>query len=71
MSKFSNKLQSLIDKKGWSPTRLATLTGLGHCSIFHYLDGSTKPSIKSLEKICEVLRVSPDYLLFDEEEDTQ
>ncbi len=69
MSKFSDKLQSLIDKKGWSPTRLATLTGLGFCSISRYLDGRTKPSIKSLEKICEVLHVSPDYLLFDEEED--
>jgi transcriptional regulator with XRE-family HTH domain len=69
MSKFSEKLQKLMDDRGWGPSRLAALTGIEPGSVRLYLKGKVKPSIKTLGKICEVLNVSPDYLIFDEEED--
>lgn len=67
MSKFHERLQKLMDDRGMTPTRLATLAGIEPGSVRLYMKGKVKPSIKTLAKICEELRVSPDDLLFDDE----
>lgn len=46
------KLQSLIDKRGWSMYRLAQECGLNESTILNIFRRNTIPTIPTLESIC-------------------
>ena len=60
---LNKRLKDERSKKGFSQQKLAELTET-HCSnIGRYERGDAKPSAEVLNRIAQVLEVSPDYLI--------
>ena len=53
-------IKSLAKKKGWSLQKVAEKAGIGINNIYRW--NHVTPSSKSLEKVDQVLNVTPDYL---------
>jgi transcriptional regulator with XRE-family HTH domain len=48
-------LKSKLEAKGWSIDDLAEVTRLNRSTIYHYTTDRSRPTKKSLFKICEAL----------------
>lgn len=63
-----SKLAQLRKEKGLSQQALADAIGLHINQIKRYESGASQPSLEALKKISRALRVSIDYLVFENEE---
>lgn len=50
-------------KRGYSQEQLGTLVGVSKVSISNYERGLEQPKMKRLQKIIDVLEISPNYIL--------
>ena len=60
---LSDRLKEERTKKGVSQQKLAELTGTHYSNVGRYERGDAKPSAEILNRIAQVLEVSPDYLI--------
>ena len=60
---FSNNLQLLRKRKGWSLRRLADLMETSPSVILHWEQGVTSPTLSSITKLCLVFDVGPSVML--------
>jgi transcriptional regulator with XRE-family HTH domain len=68
---FNQKLEQLIDRKGWKPPTLwerLRRDGLkvGRTTVYRWVNGERDPNIKALRSLARVLEVSLDVLAFDD-----
>ncbi len=68
---FGEKLRETRIALNLSQTELSQLTGLSERSLYTYEQLNTRPRNSNIKKLAEALNVSPDYLLDDDETDTQ
>jgi transcriptional regulator with XRE-family HTH domain len=64
------KIKKLRQQKGWSQTQLANKMGVRSQHISRYERGNSNPSAETLSKFAEIFGVSVDYLLSEDEENT-
>ena len=60
---LSRRLKEERTRKGLSQQKLAELTDTHYSNIGRYERGDAKPSAEVLNRICQALEVSPDYLI--------
>ena len=60
---LNTRLKEERSKKGLSQQKLAKLTETHYSNIGRYERGDAKPSAEVLNRIAQVLEVSPDYLI--------
>lgn len=63
MSKFSDKLQYLRERRDWSKTKVAKHLGIGLSTYANWEYGYNEPGISMLNSIATLYDVSTDYLL--------
>ena len=63
---FGERLGKLRTEKSWSQAELARGLGIHRSVVASYETERAFPSVAVLKKIAELLRVSVDWLLFDE-----
>ncbi len=60
------RLKALMDERGWSCYRLARESGVPESTVRSLFNRDTEPTIRTLEQLCEGLRVTM-HQFFDEE----
>ena len=65
---LATELKKAREAKGYGLSDLHRLTGFSRNTLHQYEAGSRKPGSKELVKLCEVLEVSPNRLLFGMED---
>lgn len=60
---FGNRLQAARKNAGLTQAELASILRMAKGTISAYEQGHKTPSITVLVKICEILKISSDYLL--------
>lgn len=60
---FSKRLIALLDKKKMTRSEFAEKMGVTCVSVTHWLNDGRIPSTFYLNKMCDVLKVSADYLI--------
>lgn len=66
-TEFGKRLYDKILEKDITFTSLSKITGISRTLIYAYIYDCVNPSVVQLVKLCSVLNVSADYLLFGEE----
>ena len=66
MNCLGDRIRYIRHKRDFTIDQLAELTGLSYGSIRAYEHSDRYPNTDSLIKICNILKVTPDYLLQDE-----
>lgn len=64
---MNERLKEAINQSGLNCVEIGKRVGLERKSIYAYRDGDTYPNAMILAKLCVVLNVSADYLLFGKE----
>lgn len=67
---FGDKLKTARKAKNLTQKELANLLGVKHNSISNWENNQNKPDPDTIELICGVLNVTPNYLLASESDDT-
>ena len=65
---FDERLAERRKELGLTQQALADRAGIHMMQVHRYESGGTLPSLDALKKLAVALRVSADYLLFDEDE---
>ena len=71
---FSSRLKQIMDEKNTTCAKLAEHAGLNIDTIINYRLGRSEPKVSLLQKLCDALDVSPNYLMgvqsadYDDEE---
>lgn len=60
---IKDRLNEALRLRDMTPRQLADKSGLYFTTIYRYLNGDRIPKTDSIEKMAEVLRVSPSWLL--------
>lgn len=68
---FYDKLKELCNKKGVKPSRVAIECGFSKGTVSHWKNSGTIPQRDILKKIANYFDVSVDYLLSNDEKETQ
>lgn len=63
---FADRLEQTLYDKDMSKKRLGELVGVGRSTVYSWCWGDVMPNSLVLARICTVLNVSADYLLFGE-----
>jgi transcriptional regulator with XRE-family HTH domain len=63
LNKFSNRIRTLRRRQGLTQAQLAKLIGVAQPYITEIEKGRKRPSVEVLEKLCDSLGGSADYLL--------
>lgn len=63
---FADRLNRAISDKGISKKKLGALIGCDRRTVYEWCWGDTMPNALLLARMCKVLNVSADYLLFGE-----
>lgn len=66
---FGEKLKEARKQKNFTQKQLAKLIGAAHNSISDWENNKNKPDPDTIELLCGVLKVTPNYLLASTEED--
>ena len=66
LSGADKRLHDAWLKTGLNQEAVAKQIGMNRKSVNYYLNGSVVPSATTLGKMCKVLKVSADYILFGE-----
>lgn len=61
---FTDRLKDSLLKTGLTPYDIEKKYGIGHRTIYAYLNEEASPTVPSLYTLCEALNVSADWLLF-------
>ena len=61
---FTERLYRSFLKSGLEITQVSNMTGLARSSVYSYILDGVSPNVSALAKLCKVLGVSADYLLF-------
>lgn len=64
---FTERLYDTVLKSGLEITEISRKTGISRSSVYAYVINGYAPNITALAKLCKVLGVSADYLLFGKE----
>ena len=64
---FGKRLKESYLKSGYSLYDIERLIGVNHSNFLSYINGDMAPTIINFARICELLNVSADYLLFGKE----
>ena len=64
---FAERLEQLLYDKNLSKKELGELIGVERKTVYSWLWGDTMPNSLYLARICKVLKISAEYLLFGEE----
>jgi transcriptional regulator with XRE-family HTH domain len=64
---FSERLNETILKSGISMRDLAKRLGTDHSTVRSWMVMRAQPNIRSLAKLCLILDVSADYLIYGKE----
>ena len=67
--KVSEELKLYQQENNYSNEELANLLNVSKSSIYSYLKGTRKPSLKILKRIANLLKVNPMYFLNVEKKD--
>lgn len=59
---FGRRLHKAMIKKGWRQSDLARHSGIGKDSVSNYVNGRTVPTQQNIEKLAQVVGVSPNDL---------
>lgn len=65
---FGEKLRSARNLKGLTQKQLANLVEAKHNSVSDWENNKNRPDSDTIIQLCEVLSISPDYLLFQNSE---
>ncbi|MBR1911711.1 MAG: helix-turn-helix domain-containing protein [Treponema sp.] len=65
---FINKVEEILRIKGMSQKELASRIGVSEVTVSRWLNGERNPSVRTVEKLAEVLETSASYLLSEEKE---
>lgn len=65
---IAKRISKIRKDKGLTQQALADAIGLHVTQVKRYEAGNSQPSIEALKKIAKTLRVTTDYLVFDEDE---
>ncbi len=68
---FADRLVQVMDLRDKNTSQLAKLTRVDRKTIYCYRQGDTSPSAVILARMCEILDVSADWLLFGKGEAPQ
>lgn len=60
---IADKLNGLLEAKGWKPSDLIDRSGLKQASVYEWLKGGKEPRANGLMALARALEVSADYLL--------
>lgn len=63
---FSQRLYDTYIASGLEVTKISERTGISRSSVYGYMYYGITPHINALAKLCKVLNVTSDYLLFGE-----
>ena len=63
---FAERLNQALYERNISGQKLAKLVGMERKTVYMWTNGDVMPNSLILERICKVLNVSADYLLFGE-----
>lgn len=63
---FADRLNQTISDTGITKKRLSELIGVTRGNLYAWCWGDTMPNSLYLARMCKVLKVSADYLLFEE-----
>lgn len=63
---FGSRLREARKAKGLRQVELSIRCGLSKSVVSNYEVGISYPNIETLYKLCELLEVDPNYLLFDD-----
>ena len=66
MEQFGNRLRTARKDRGLTLEQLAVTCGTSETVLRNYEKARKSPNVEMLLRICEALKVSPDYLLQDE-----
>ncbi len=69
---FKNRVESLLKAKGMTQRELAAQLNVSEVTVSRWMtDGANgrNPSVQTLQKIAEILKTSPNYLLGKEDSD--
>ena len=64
---FTKRLHESVLKSGLEITLISKVTGIPRTSVYEYVINGVVPNVTALAKLCKILHVSADYLLFGEE----
>ena len=62
---LGEKLEILIERRNLSKTEFAESVGITYRGLANYLNGSRKPKKEVLEKICDKLQITPEFITDD------
>jgi transcriptional regulator with XRE-family HTH domain len=65
---IASRLATIRKQKGLTQQALADAIGLCVTQVKRYESGTSLPSLEAIKKIAKTLRVTTDWLIFDEEE---
>lgn len=68
MEGFTDRLDEKIYESGLQIKQVASRCGISRNTLYDIINGYTMPNACVLAKMCKVLHVSADYMLFGEEE---
>lgn len=64
---FCERLAEAFYESGKSASAIEREIGVNHSNLLSYITGDMAPTVINLAKLCKVLKVSADYLLFGKE----
>lgn len=64
---FQERLKKAVYDSGLSLNEIERRSGVAHSSLSAYMTRDYSPTVFSLARLCTVLKVSADYLLFGKE----
>lgn len=68
MSKFTNRMKSILLEKKLSQKELSKMSGIAEASLCRYLKGDSKPRLDIIANIAKALNVSEAYLIGESNE---
>ena len=66
LAKIKERISDAIKHSGMTQVELAAKLHITQSTIAHYIKGDILPSLEIFANLCEVLDVSPEYLLLFE-----
>lgn len=63
METFGKRLKRTLDAQGLSQSKLAEKVARSKGAVTQWVHDDTEPDLQTLTRICEILKVSADYLI--------
>ena len=63
MNEFSRKLKKLRQSRGLTQADVAVRLGISASTVGMYEQGRREPDLETMQKICKLYNVTPDYLV--------